>query len=271
MNYFEFKPLHPLLSPYIEYYNSMQGDGTVGKKFISLPEGKVGMVFLLGGHTDISTKNTLIHNNCSRIWGLIQEPNFVSISPDIFTFCVVFKPGGLHHFLPSVPIDEIASASATLVDIFGSEIYKLEDQLFECVSFDQRIQLLETFLLQNMNPPNTRLDTAVQIIEQSAGKITVQNLSKKINISSRQLRNIFNENVGLSPKQFIRMMRFKKVLSSPPHLEENKAQFANRLGFYDESHFIAEFKSFAGMTPNQYFKNLSFISDFSNYKRLMID
>ena len=117
MNYSEYQPQHPLLKPYVEYYNSMQGNGIDGKKFISLPEGKIGMVFMLGGHTKIFKGKTTTINRTARIWGLIQEPNFVEISSDIFTFCAVFKPGGLFHFLPAIPINKIAPVSTTLEDI----------------------------------------------------------------------------------------------------------------------------------------------------------
>ena len=271
MNYTEYKPKHPLLQPYIEYYNSMQGNGIDGKKFISLPEGKIGMVFMLGGYSKIVNSKTTLINKSARIWGLIQTPNFVEISPDIFTFSVVFKPGGLFHFLPTMPMDEVAKASTTLEDIFGKEIARMEDLLFECKTFDQRVFLLENFLLKNMNVPNDQLNRAIQLIQNSKGNIKVKSLSQHLNLSTRQLQNIFNDKIGLSPKQMARMMRFKNALSQPPADNENMAQYANRLGYYDESHFIHEFKMFGGMTPSKYFKNISFISDFSNFKRLMID
>lgn len=271
MNYSEYQPQHPLLKPYVEYYNSMQGNGIDGKKFISLPEGKIGMVFMLGGHTKIFKGKTTTINRTARIWGLIQEPNFVEISSDIFTFCAVFKPGGLFHFLPAIPINKIAPVSTTLEDIYGKEIARMEDALFECTTFEQRIFLMENFLLKNMNVPNTRLNTAVQLIQQFKGNIQMKSLSQHLNISTRQLRNVFNEKIGVPPKQMARMMRFKNALSIPPSENENMAQYANRLGYYDESHFIYEFKLFAGMTPSKYFKNISFISDFSNFKRLMLD
>ena len=147
----------------------------------------------------------------------------------------------------------------------------MEDALFECTTFEQRIFLMENFLLKNMNVPNTRLNTAVQLIQQFKGNIQMKSLSQHLNISTRQLRNVFNEKIGVPPKQMARMMRFKNALSIPPSENENMAQYANRLGYYDESHFIYEFKLFAGMTPSKYFKNISFISDFSNFKRLMLD
>ena len=271
MKYSEYQPKHPLLRPYIEYYNSMQGNGVDGKKFISLPEGKIGMVFMLSGHSKVfNGKKTLIIRT-ARIHGLVQEPNFVEIPSDIFTFCVVFKPGGLFHFLPPIPIDEIAHASTTLEDIFGKEIARIEDALFECTTFEQRIFLIEKFLLKNLHAPNIQINAAAQLIQHAKGNIKIKSLSEHLNISTRQLRNIFKQKIGVPPKQFSRMMRFKNTLSIPPSENENMAQYANRMGYYDESHFIYEFKLFAGMTPSKYFKNLSFISDFSNFKRLMMD
>lgn len=271
MKYSEKKTQHPLLVPHIEYFNSMKGEGKEAKQFISLPEGKVGMVFLLSGHTEIFDGRETRLNDTHRIWGLIQTPNFVEISKDIFTFCVVFKPGGLWHFLPTIPIDKVAKASVTLEDIFGKEIQRITDALFYATNFEERVKVLESFLLSQIKPVIPRIQFAVNLVEKLNGHINVKTLSERLNISSRQLQTVFNEKIGLSPKQFIRMIRFKSVLSCPPSIHENMAQFANKMGCYDESHFIHEFKSFAGMTPKTYFENKSYTSDFSNYKRLMIE
>jgi len=271
MEYLEHTTSHPLLRPHIEYFNSIKGDGKSSKQFISLPEGKVGIAFLLDGHTNTENGKVNLFNKTHRICGLFQQPNFIEISSDIFTFCAVFKPGGLWHFLPEVPVDEMAKDSITLEGIYGKEINRIADSLFEAKDFYQRVFILESFLLQQLKPTIPRIRFALNLIEKSIGSISVEELSSRLNISTRQLRNIFKEKIGLSPKQFIKTRRFNAVLNSPPSENENMAQFANKIGCYDESHFIHEFKSFAGMTPNKYFKNSSFISDFSNYKRLMID
>ena len=271
MKYIEYKTKHPLLEPHIEYFNSIKGDGVETKRFISLPEGKVGMAFLLGGHTNTFDGQKNLYNNTHRIVGLIQQPQFIEISKDIFTFSVVFKPGGLWHFLPIIPIDIVAKSSLTLEDIFGKEINRLVDALFLAKDFHHRVQILESFLLSRIRPVIPRIQLAVKLVSKLNGNLNVEYLSKQLNISTRQLRTVFKEKIGLSPKQFIRTIRFKSTLLSPPSENENMAQFANKIGCYDESHFIHEFKSFAGMTPKKYFENLSFTSDFSNYKRLMIE
>ncbi len=271
MKYTEKKSKHPLLAPHIEYFNSIEGDGNTVKQFISLPEGKVGMVFMLSGHTHNYKKGVYLYNDTHRIVGLIQTPNFIEASDDIFTFCAVFKPGGLWHFLPNIPVNKIADASATLEDIYGKEIYRISDALMMAKDFDERLFIFESFLLRQLKPVINRVQFAVNLVERLNGNLNVAELSSQLNISTRQLRTIFNEKIGLSPKQFIRTIRFKSVLTAPPTIQENMAQFATKIGCYDESHFIHEFKSFAGMTPKKYFENRSFTSDFSNYKRLMID
>lgn len=270
MFYTSNKPTNPHLIPYVAHYNSIKGNSVNEKSFISLPEGNIGMVFMLGGCSTGYDSKRVSNKRLSHICGLVQEPTLFKASTDIETFSVVFKPGGIFNFIPKHPIDQLAKSSTNLVDIFGDNIFQVEDDLTSCNSFSKRILIVEKFLFRNLQVEDNRIKSAFRFIENSYSSITVSKLSSYLNLGERQLRNIFNHKIGLSPKQFIRLHRFKKSLEYKSALSQNNAQFAMSLGYYDESHFIHDFKEFSGMTPSQYFKNENHISDLSNFNRLMI-
>lgn len=270
MTYQTFKPLNPKLSPFIEYYNSFKGDLINQKKFISLPEGKIGMVFLLSGCSKGYNHTSKTYKNVSHISGLIQEATMYQLSANIETFSIVFKPGAIYNFIPKHPIDQLAKNSVDLSNIFGDLIQQIEDRLHESNNHLTRIAIVEKFLVDHLQKQDERITTAIKIVERNSSRISVSQLSEKLNLGERQLRNIFKNKIGLSPKQFIKLYRFKNAMKNREFFMNNNAQFATHLGYYDESHFIHEFKLFSGMTPCKYFKNKNFISDFSNFNRLMI-
>ncbi len=270
MSYLRFKPQNPILKPFIEYFNSFTGNDNEDLRFISLPEGKIGFVFMLAGSTTGINAQVKTNRTESHISGLIQEPTYYKLSNSIETFTVVFKPGTLYHFIPHHPIDELAKSSTSLKDVFGEQINRVEDQLVNTSCALERVAIIERFLLTNMQDTDARIKSVVDLVTESINNINVSDLSAHVNVGNRQLRNIFRKKLGLSPKQFIRLFRFKTALSNLPCHDESNSQFAPSLGYYDESHFIHDFKSFSGMTPKQYLNNQNFISDFSNFNRLML-
>lgn len=250
----------------------MNGSTSGRDKYISLPEGKIGMVFMLGGNASINNKKIKSTVSSSHFFGLIQEPTFIELSSEMETFAIVFKSGGLFHFLPDLPVNELASSSVLLSDVYGDQINYIEELLHENRSMSHRMAIVESFLFSNLKQHvDSRLNLLTELVIRKKGQLTISNLSNWINVSPRQLQNITKEGIGLSPKKFLKLIRFKNVLDNLPNENENQAQYANRMGYYDESHFIHEFKTLGGMTPNRYFKNQAYISDFYNFKRLMIE
>lgn len=85
------------------------------------------------------------------------------------------------------------------------------------------------------------------------GMISVSDLARASRVSDRQLERLFRQRIGISPKQFVRIVRFQEVLRatrSAPDL--GWATVALEHGFYDQAHFINDFKTFVGCTPGEW-------------------
>jgi AraC-like DNA-binding protein len=96
---------------------------------------------------------------------------------------------------------------------------------------------------------------AVAIALALKGMISVSDLARAAGVSDRQLERLFRERVGLSPKQFVRIVRFQEVLRatrSGSGPDVGWAAIALEHGFYDQAHFINDFKSFVGRTPGKW-------------------
>ncbi|MET3879944.1 AraC family transcriptional regulator [Chitinophaga sp. OAE865] len=167
-----------------------------------------------------------------------------------------FLPGMFPRLFP-VNAAEL-SRQATALDSVAPAIARfLADRFHEETGMPQLRSLLDSFLLAHISkalPADNRLLEAVDLIVQQAGMIT---LEKELppGISSRQLRRLFECYIGDTPKAFSKVVRFQKILQfthSPLHIRKNKLYLD--AGYYDQAHFIREFKSLYGLTPAKVFR-----------------
>jgi methylphosphotriester-DNA--protein-cysteine methyltransferase len=91
------------------------------------------------------------------------------------------------------------------------------------------------------------------LIEQSAGQVTVEQLACKAGISRQHLTRLFRSRVGVTPKLYARLARFQSSLAhAATSAPTDWAHAALPLGYADQSHWIAEFKEFSGLTPHRF-------------------
>lgn len=116
--------------------------------------------------------------------------------------------------------------------------------------------LIGNFLLEHIseNPPRTdsRLESALAIILQTRGML---NLEKDLDVglSPRQLRRIFETYVGTTPKTFCKVVRFQQLLKTQKEATTRNHSLFLEAGYFDQAHFIKEFKKLYGLTPHQAF------------------
>ena len=84
---------------------------------------------------------------------------------------------------------------------------------------------------------------------------TIGTIIDELGLSPRRFIQVFSEQVGMTPKLFCRVRRFQRALSQIQRLRDGMwADLAAECGYYDQAHFISDFKEFCGITPSQYFK-----------------
>jgi len=182
-------------------------------------------------------------------------------------FSARLHPAGLRPFV-DFDVDTFTGSTLTITDVWGEDGAKLERDILECTDNYERIAVLEKFLLEKrdtLKVDNTPVEACVDSIIESIGSISMEAVADNLGISKRQLERRFTAAVGISPKLFARITRFQNVLQ----LIENKefksfTATAYDGGFYDQAHFIKDFKDFTGLNPKQYFaENLEMVKHFT--------
>jgi hypothetical protein len=210
----------------------------------------------------------VVADGCMDIFFELQDPrqSFVMGFSDAYTCFPLqgnFNYAGIR-FLPGMfprlfPVNAagLSKQATALESVVPAAARFLADHFHEKTSILQLKSLLDGFLLEYTSkalPADNRLLEAVDLIIQQAGMITLEK-DLPPGISSRQLRRLFEYYIGDTPKAFSKVVRFQKILQSthsPRHIRKNKSYLD--AGYYDQAHFIREFKSLYGLTPAKVFR-----------------
>ncbi len=168
---------------------------------------------------------------------------------------VHFKPGGTFPFF-KLPADELHNTHVSLDTLWGAEAGYLREQLLEAATPETRFRILEQFLLAQAARPLARhpaVTFALKELHTVPPTRTISDVTEQIGLSSRRFIQVFSEEVGLTPKLFCRIRRFQEVL----HLIEREQQvewadIALTCGYFDQAHFIHDFRAFSGLNPTAY-------------------
>lgn len=233
------------------------------------PDGCMELVFHLG---DLFRKHTgpgISHlQPGSFVHGQLRGVMELEATGRTSIFAVRFYPHGLQPFL-AMPLHELTEQTPTLSDCWGHDGAVLFDQVMCAGAHDQRIALVESFLLKRLMHRGKAMDAAIDWcvghITSRGGHVAIDMLASRLGISKRHLERRFQDTVGLSPKLFSRITRFQHVLRQLEHDSFGGfTQVAYATGFYDQAHFIKDFRAFTGLHPKQYFsENLALAKFFA--------
>lgn len=106
--------------------------------------------------------------------------------------------------------------------------------------------------LQSIDSRKTETDLAIEELQRNNGSISITELSEKVGLSERQLERHFSKEVGLSPKFYARITRLGYIFKLMQNQGNSWADLVYQSGFYDQSHFIKNFKEFTGEDPSAY-------------------
>jgi AraC-like DNA-binding protein len=168
---------------------------------------------------------------------------------------VHFKPGGAFPFF-RLPADELQNTHVALEDLWGSEVRTIRERLLAAPNADAKLATLEACLLERLARPLERhpaVGFALSAFHNVAGTRSVAEVSDQIGLSARRFIQLFSDEVGLTPKLFCRVRRFQQVLGMLHNATDcDWVDIAAGCGYFDQAHFIHDFKDFAGINPTAY-------------------
>jgi AraC-like DNA-binding protein len=173
---------------------------------------------------------------------------------------VRFRPGGAFPFL-GMPASELADAQVYLDTLWGASAIELRERLCEAGTPAERLNLLENALVAHLFRPLERhyaVRFALNTFGRADSGLAVRDVAREAGLSQRRFIQLFAREVGMSPKLFCRVRRFRQALETVRHIAlPNWAQVAMDCGYYDQSHLIHDFRFFSSLSPMEYVRQRS--------------
>jgi len=258
-------PLNQFVENFV-YYKDYNPAHTVDR---FLPDGNINLVIDLTDYPKFIYDNDTLKEiqSCRNVWFSGIRNRFITIPSgrDSEMFIVNFHKGMAYPFV-EMPLHELTDFVVDGELVMSGEILNIRHQLLEATTPKDMFACVEkrlSTLYRRRLSINPFVGYAVAEILKTPQFVTIGEISRKVGYSQKHLIQMFKSHVGLTPKAFLKVIRFQKaVIEIERHEAPDWSTVANDSGYYDQAHFINDFKHFSGFTPHQY---LSMRSEYLNY------
>jgi AraC-like DNA-binding protein len=245
MHYREYPP-HPALAAHVDCMWTARAPAGAGTHRV-LPDNCIDILWQDGGQPGFAV-------------GMMSTAIQVASAGPVRTVAVRFKPGAAGAFL-AAPLQALTDQRADIDLLWGrSDADRLADALWTDDAPDRaRLALIERELLRRLHAGGARpaADTlvrrALHALDASGGGLRIEDLAARLGVSRQHVAAQFRDQVGLSPKLYARICRFRRAaaaLKTTP--APDWAQLALECGYFDQSHLIHDFQEFAGSAPERF-------------------
>lgn len=222
------------ITDFVESFWLLNNQSEQEKEVVIVPDGRIDL-FLS------KSENEPFH---IMLLGLETEPTQATISPNLLTFAISFKPLVTEYILKRTIADLLDNTLSLPTDFWGFGIDDLNDFELFCQKATLQIQ---NHLKKNVDERKIKL---FRLIYESNGAMSVKELSENVYWTSRQINRYFTQQYGLSLKAYCNILRFrasfKQIKDGNLFPEQN---------FADQSHFIREIKKLSGVAPKEFLRN----------------
>ncbi|KAA3636906.1 MAG: AraC family transcriptional regulator [Calditrichaeota bacterium] len=239
-----------------------QGSSKINREKI-IPDGYPEMIFHYKSPLIAIIKGEKIIQEKFLIAGQIKDHFFLENQGEYGMFGIKLQPYTLRNLL-GIDMSDYTDKVLTITDEQMKNLNSLKEVAVGSQAFDDKIADIEKILITLLDcdsEPHPG-ELAVQIIIEHNGLVTIEQLLDKVSLNERALERYFKTYVGLSPKFFCRIIRFASIFRLVTQDKIDWADVSYRAGFYDQSHFIKNFKEFTGEEPSVYGFNKKNMANF---------
>lgn len=257
MEYSTYEPQDDL-APLVNCYWTLEVPAAESaQKQLIIPDGMIEMAFILGDDVKRYTAgDDFILQPRAMVLGQISQPFYIEPAGYVNTFAVRFYPHGFCN-LVNVPLSSLNNTETPVTSLFGNDSGgKLIAEITAASDTQQRIGIIERFLFKTLcsRPVIDQIvGSTVEVLASSKGTASITKIFKDDLSARRQMERKFTKQIGISPKQLGKIIRLQAALKI---LLNNEAgtltAVAYESGYYDQTHFIKDFREFTGISPKEF-------------------
>jgi len=247
-------PVSAALRPHVAHILCYREALPEGRELLErvLPDGAVRLVFNLG---DAPSAGAGEGQPVEAI-GASAAPALVRLRGRVEGLSVTLRPGAAAALL-GMPAGEIAGTAVHLDQLWRGEGAVLRERMAEAPDDAARVALLDTALRQRLGASDVAAHPAAmraaQLIAASGGRLSLREVAAAVGVGERRLQQLFQQQVGLSPRAWSRLARLHACLRALRRpAAAGWAELALDGGFYDQAHLANEFRALCGLTPTEF-------------------
>ncbi len=259
-----YRITHPALKPYVEYILFNKAESEEGHA-TSFSNNNICLGILNNSKLVKTGKGSFTNVDfagmSSYLSGMYLEPHHFVTKAELDEICIDFTPLGYYKFF-GIKCKKYILDEDVIDEGFGVEGKDFFEKMFQFKRIRDRGILIEHFLLQKLRTyENQFLEQGMSILGQKT-KTSIAEISKEMGCSERKLQREVKSAFNITPKQYQRIIRFRKCLNDLKFQRaENLTEIAYNNGFNDQSHFVKEVNTFTGKSPSKLYQSLRNIND----------
>lgn len=237
----------------VRHYLVLNGALPAATWFRLFADGNTGLVFNTG-HASLRQPGGQEMQQASWLYGQLSSYQDLDISGELNWIIVVLQPYGAHH-LWGVPATDLKDKLVPARELLGNSIDDISTALLNTPDLQACIHKLDAWisaLHDKRKSPEPLLQQAIQLINASAGSLQVHALLKQLNVNERMLERKFKQATGISPKQYSGIVRVNASAKKLQQQTGSLTAVAYDHDYFDQAHFIKDFRKYTGITPWQY-------------------
>jgi AraC-like DNA-binding protein len=202
--------------------------------------------------------NLVISRGESRVFGVVSGKFSQTFRRSGIAVGIKFKPGGFYPFVKS-PVSALTDSVIRSRDVFGTDAAALEAAIDAAQDMVSMINVVEQFLRERLPKRDEHVRVCAQIVDRinaDREMTRAADVAADSGLSKRSLHRLFNQYVGVGPKQVIKCFRLQEAIHRLASGPVDWSQLAIDVGYFDQAHFINDFKAILGRTPTEYVTEL---------------
>ncbi len=246
------------LAPYVRFFWALESDVAPGEEYVhrSLADGCVEVVFHYRSAFDEITSTGSVETSpiasiqaqSTRYRRFVTREGFGIFGAYLYPFAIPK--------LLSIPAYEFTNITPDLESVLGKQGRLIEQRVCGAIDNAARVRILSDFFCLKLRRSNIDIHPVFHSIHEilsSKGLVDIDTLAADQGLSRRQFERRFKELAGLAPKLYSRVVRFQAATEQKVLGTKDLTQIAYSCGYYDQSHFINDFREFSGYSPKEYF------------------
>ncbi len=261
----QFKRIEPPpnLCNLVECYWTVMSESKTPVLQKIIPDGFPEIIFHFGDSYRIKLAGRWELQGDSLLAGQITKYFFLENSGISDILGIKLKPTALTQIF-GIIMSPLKNKVVALSDLGNKKLNSINHLVRECDNHLARINTINEQLteLSRSTLPSLTIEKAIDSIFSSHGMVSIASICELCDVSERQLERLFNKYIGLPPKFYSRIIRFSYIFQIAQDKKLSWSDLGMESGFYDQPHFIKNFKTFTGEDPSKYFFDEPNLSNF---------